>query len=96
VQVVTVEITARSRGQGRLWTLFVSSNAAAFIRAASSSNNAVLSRAELARQLPVFGSILFKELLLRYPLRQERIFRPDCQPELFLDLVQKFLRAGYQ
>ena len=32
---------------------------------------------ELAQQFLLLGGILFKELLLRYPQRQERIFRTD-------------------
>jgi hypothetical protein len=44
----------------------------------------------------VLGRRLLQKLLLRHPQRQERIFRPDCQPELFLDLLPKrsnYLRA---
>src|SRR5260370_1302566 len=32
---------------------------------------------ELAQQFLLLGGVLFKELLLRYPQRQERIFRTD-------------------
>ena len=44
---------------------------------------------KLTQQSLVFGSILFQQLLLRYPLRQERIFRTNSEAEFLLKLQSK-------
>jgi hypothetical protein len=51
-------------------------------------------RLKLAQQLLVLDGCLFQKLLLRNPQRQERIFRPDCQPELFWICCRNFSASG--